>query len=342
MTTFRAVRSDRVGQLAALTSAELPKLAAGEVDVAVSLSALSRADALTATGGPSPPARPIVPGCTFVGTVVDSRYHRWHEGDAVLATGHGLGIDHPGGWAERARLPGDWLTAIPDGLTAAEAVAIGTPGLAAMLAVVAIEDQGVPPESGPVLVTGATGGLGSLAVVALAAFGYEVIAGTRRPESAGYLRSIGAHDVNTLLPGSRDSSGLEMWAAVIDVLGGLDFSALVAGTRRRGAVISAGTVTGEIAKLPLLPLARGSIAVLGINARQSGPARLADAWARWSEALNDGGMREHLARAVSIATLDEAVSASRALLAGEHRGRILIRVGQAGQLQADRLNGQMH
>jgi acrylyl-CoA reductase (NADPH) len=317
--SFRAIRSDRVGTLARLITMSGGDLPSDEVEIAITATALSREEALVALGLDAPAApRPLVPGGDLAGLVLRSASRRWRRGDAVVAGGGGLGRDRDGGWAERARLPAALLLDLPPHLSDIEAMAIGTPGLAAMRAAEALEEHGVLPESGRLLVTGAGGGLGALAVVALAALGYRAAAVTRRPELAGWLAGLGAAEV--LQPDALRAADAR-WAGAIDVLGGATLGALLAGTGRGGVVAALGEVEGDRLATSLMPFTRRGVTLLGVDMRTATPARRAAAWQRWAEC---GTAR--LGALATVLPLDAAPDAASDLLAGRLRGRVVLRV----------------
>lgn len=224
MSTFKAVRIDKVegGTKAAFVDFDEKDLMAGDVDVRVSYSTVNYKDELAVTGK-SPVVRrfPMIPGIDFAGTVKASRHPEFKPGDKVVLNGWGVGETHLGGYAQRARVSGDWLIGLPAGLSAAEAMAIGTAGYTAMLALMAIERHGVRPEHGPALVTGASGGVGSVAIALLAKAGWHVIAMTGRPQEASYLKELGAAEIidrGELAEGGKPLMA-ERWAAGIDSVG---------------------------------------------------------------------------------------------------------------------------
>jgi len=324
MTCFRAIRlppAGKDGVQAELVEMPEADLGSGDVDVAVTFSAVDRADALAACGQLPRPAG-LVLGCSLAGLVVRSSHPRWREGDLVIATGHGLGLTQHGGWAERACLPGDWLMPQPDGLTSFQAMTVGSAGLAAMQAALALDYHGVLPEAGPVLVTGATGGVGSLAIIALAAFGFEVTAATGRPEYAGYLRTLGASGVI-----ERQSLTLlrelatERWGAAVDCLGGEVLATLLGTTRRGGAVAAVGDVAGRQLTTELVPFTQRAVALLGIDMLYASRSRREEAWHCWGEHAGD-----KLDLLASTISLEETLIAANAVLSGRSHGRTLIQL----------------
>ena len=239
MSTFKAVRIDKVegGTKAAFVDFDEKDLMAGDVDVRVSYSTVNYKDGLALTGK-SPVVRrfPMIPGIDFAGTVEASRHPEFKPGDKVVLNGWGVGETHLGGYAQRARVSGDWLIALPAGFSEAEAMAIGTAGYTAMLALMALERHGARPEQGPALVTGASGGVGSVAIALLAKAGWHVIASTGRPQEAPYLKELGAAEIidRGELAGSGKPLMAERWAAGIDSVGSRTLANALAHTKVEG------------------------------------------------------------------------------------------------------------
>ena len=236
MATFKAIRIDKAdkGTTAALTQFDEAELMDGDVTVRVAWSTLNYKDGLALTGK-APVVRrfPMIAGIDFAGTVEQSSHPAWKVGDEVICTGWGMGETHLGAYAEKARVKGDWLVGLPDGLSAREAMAIGTAGFTAMLSVLALEKQGVVPESGPVVVTGAAGGVGSVATSVLAKLGYHVIASTGRAAEAEYLRHLGAAEVidRNELSGAVKPLAKERWAGGVDSVGSTTLANVLSMTR---------------------------------------------------------------------------------------------------------------
>lgn len=324
MTTFRAVVRCRGGQTGGLTSLVLlsdDDLMPGDVDVVISFSTLCRHDALLACGESKlGTRRPLILGSDLAGVVSRSAHPRWREGDAVIATGRGLGQCHHGGWAERARVPGEWLQPQPDGLTPHQAMTIGSSGLAAMQAALALEYHGLLPELGPVAVTGATGAVGASSLLALTCLGFSATAVTGRVWLDTYLRSLGAVDVMETSALKRFAHlGPEHWAGAIDVLGGSVLSALLATVRRGGAVVSCGGVACDRTATSLAPFNQRSVALLGVDALYASRSRHSEAWERWAEC--DGGK---LALLGNVIGLDQVLIASDDRLGRRSRGTTVI------------------
>ena len=239
MGTFKAIRIDKAdkGTTATLTQFDEAELMDGDVTVKVEWSTLNYKDGLALTGK-APVVRrfPMIAGIDFAGTVEQSSHPQWKPGDAVICTGWGMGETHLGAYAEKARVKGDWLVGLPPGLSARDAMAIGTAGFTAMLAVLALEKHGLTPASGPVVVTGAAGGVGSVATAVLAKLGYHVIASTGRLAEADYLKSLGAAEIidRNELSGPAKPLAKERWAGGIDSVGSNTLANLLSMTRYGG------------------------------------------------------------------------------------------------------------
>jgi len=306
----------------AITESQLP---AGDVSIDVAYSTLNFKDGLAITGkGPVVRSFPMVPGIDLVGTVTNSDNERFQAGDQVLLNGFGVGEKHWGGLAEKARLKSDWLIKLPAGLSAKQAMAIGTAGYTAMLSVIALERHGITPEKGDVLVTGANGGVGSFAITLLAKLGYRVIASTGRPEEADYLTALGATEIidrNTLSEPGRPMVK-ERWAAAVDSVGSHTLTNVCAGLKYGGVVTACGLAQGMDFPASVAPFILRGITLAGIDSVMRPLADREEAWARLAELLTDGDF-------TSIGTeisLDEAVATAHDLMAGKVRGRIIVDV----------------
>jgi acrylyl-CoA reductase (NADPH) len=318
---FRALRVSGTGAPAIVETVEGWPEAAGRVVVGVACSALSRTDAIAINGVIS-----VLPGTQLgqdlAGTVITSDHPRWRRGDAVIATGRRSTPEFIGGLAEQASVEGDDLISLPPDFTPAEAMAVGTPGLAAALAVELLEGLAVTPERGPVFVTGSSGGLGSLAVALLASVGYRVSAITSRPAHQDYLLSLGAFEVISVPNSSTRNGKSPCWAGGIDVIGGALLATLLAETRPMGAVVSCGALAGDIPNLSLAPFTNDGVCLLGCDAVGLGRAARSDLWERLARDLDRG----KLAHLFTWVALDAAVWAASELLAGRVRGRIVVQV----------------
>ncbi len=271
-------------RLAELDDADLP---GGAVTVDVAYSSLNYKDALGITGS-APIARsfPMVAGIDLAGTVSASDDAAFAPGDAVLATGFGIGERHWGGLAQRARLEAGWVVPVPDPLDARRAMAVGTAGFTAMLCVLALEDRAVAPGDGPVLVTGAAGGVGSVAVALLAAIGHEVIASTGRQEEADYLRGLGATEILDRAELSEPGKALakERWTAAVDTVGGQTLANVCAGTRYGGTVAACGNAGGMKLPATVAPFILRAVALIGVDSVQCPLPRRLEAWRRLARA----------------------------------------------------------
>lgn len=325
--TFKAlvVEKDAEGTTHAavktLTEANLPS---GEVLVRVEYSTVNYKDGLClGSGGGLVRTYPHVPGIDFVGTVEASDDARYTPGDKVVLTGWRVGEAHWGGYAQKARVKADWLVPLPEGLTARAAMAVGTAGLTAMLAILALEAHGLKPGQGPVLVTGAAGGVGSAAVAMLAKLGHEVAAVTGRPETETYLRDLGAtrivarEEINETVKRPLEA---ETWAACIDAVGGA-MLARVLGQMKYGASVAAVGLAGG-ASLPatVIPFLLRGVNLLGIDSVMQPFANRQAAWAR---VATDMPINK-LEAMITMATLDDLPRLGREILAGQIKGRTVI------------------
>ena len=309
-------------EMRTLAESDLP---AGEVLIDVSYSTLNYKDALAITKG-APVVRqfPIVPGIDLAGTVRESTAEGGQSGDAVLVNGHGLGEQHWGGLAQLARVPGAFITPIPAGLTARDAMAIGTAGYTAALCLLALERGGLTPDRGEVLVTGATGGVGSIAIALLAAGGYRVTASTGRMADEAYLKSLGAEAVIDRAELASPGKPLqkERWAAAIDCVGGTTLANVCASLRYRGLVAACGLAQGLDFPATVAPFILRGVTLYGIDSVRAPQAERNAAWQRLARDLDRQKLRE-------IATeipLPNAIAAAHDLLAGKIRGRVVVNV----------------
>jgi len=311
--------------LQALDDTLLGPEADGDVTVQVAWSTLNYKDALALTGqAPIVRRFPLVPGIDFAGTVLRSRHPAWQVGDAVILNGWGVGENHHGGLATQARVPGDWLVALPAGLDARQAMAIGTAGYTAMLCLLALERHGLRPGDGEVLVTGASGGVGSVAIALLAGLGYTVVAATGRPAEAPYLQALGAASTieRSVLSTPGKPLGKERWAAVIDAVGSHTLANACATTRANGAVAACGLAGGMDLPASVAPFILRGVTLYGINSVTVPLALRQQAWQRLARDL-DPARLESMVRTIPLA---EAIATSSALLAGTVRGRVVVDV----------------
>ena len=314
---------------AAVTDLDETQLPAGEVLVQVSHSTLNYKDGLAITGK-APVVRqwPMVPGIDFAGTVLESTDARYAPGAAVLLNGWGVGETHWGGLAQKARVKADWLLPLPAGMTAARAMAIGTAGYTAMLCLMALERQGVTPDRGPVLVTGANGGVGSIAIALLARVGFTVHASTGRLHEAEHLKALGASELidrATLnVPGKPLQK--ERWAAAIDSVGSHTLANVCASLQYGGVVAACGLAQGMDFPATMAPFILRGVTLAGVDSVMAPQARRAEAWARLATELPAELLRsntEHIA-------LADAPAVAERLLAGQVRGRVVVDLPAAG------------
>ena len=265
---------------------------------------------------------PMVPGIDFAGIVEDSSDPAFKKGDAVLLNGWGTGETHLGAYADFSRVKGDWLIRLPDGLNAAEAMAIGTAGYTAMLAVMALEHFGVTPERGPAIVTGAAGGVGSVAIALLAKAGWHVIASTGRVAEADYLKSLGAAEIidRAELSGPAKPLAKERWAAGIDSVGSHTLANLLAGTRYGGAIAACGLAQGMDLPTSVAPFILRGIALLGVDSVMCPRAKRVEAWTRLAHELD----RKALAAMTHVIGFDDIRKAAADIMAGQIRGRVVV------------------
>lgn len=306
-----------------LDNAALPE---GDVTVRVAWSTLNYKDGLAITGK-SPVVRkfPMVPGIDFAGTVEASADPRFPVGSQVVLNGWGVGEVHWGGLAQRARVPGKWLIPLQAPFTPRQAMGIGTAGYTAALCVLALERHGVTPAQGPVVVTGAAGGVGSVAVAMLAKLGYEVAAVTGRPQEADFLTGLGARHIIDRAELAKPGKPLEKerWAGAVDVAGGQLLANVCAAMRYRGVVTACGLAAGMAWPASVAPFILRGVTLAGIDSVMAPtPDRLA-AWQRLATDL-DVALLERLLRDI---TLDDAVAVAADLLAGQVRGRVVVRLG---------------
>ncbi len=327
MTTFTALMLTQAGNGtdAALVTLDERELPAGDVDVRVEYSSLNFKDALAITGRGAIVKRwPLVPGIDLAGVVERSAHPGWQPGDRVVVNGWGLGETHWGGLAQRARLNGDWLLALPAAYDSRQAMAVGTAGYTAALCVMALQKHGLAPGGGPVLVTGASGGVGSVAVVLLAGLGFEVAASTGRPEQAAYLRDLGATAIveraSMAAPGKPLQS--ERWAGVVDTVGSHTLANACAATRWNGAVAACGLAQGADLPASVLPFILRGITLYGINCVFTPNPTRTQAWALLAEHLS----ATKLAEMTFEIGLSQAIRASADLLDGRLHGRTVVAV----------------
>lgn len=298
----------------------------GEVTVRVTHSGVNYKDGLAVTGlAPVVRRWPMVPGIDMAGVVEASTDPRWKPGDAVILDGWGTGETHLGGWAERARVKADWLLPQPAGFTPAQAMAIGTAGYTAMLAVLALEAHGLTPAHGKVAVTGAAGGVGSVATALLARRGWHVVASTGRSAEADYLRGLGAAEVidRAVLATPGRPLQKERWVAAVDAVGSHTLANLLATCSYGGAVAACGLAAGMDLPTSVAPFILRGVALLGIESVYAPLAKRQHAWARLAEDLDPA----LLAKVTTEIGLDDAIETAGRVVEGKVRGRVVVKLG---------------
>lgn len=307
------------------TELGLADLMDGDVVVRISHTTINYKDGLALTGtAPIIRKWPLIPGIDFAGTVLQSSHPEFQAGDKVVLNGWGVGETHHGGYSQVARLKGDWLVKLPSAFTPAQAMAIGTAGYTAMLAVIALEAHDVRPASGPVLVTGAAGGVGSVAVAVLGKLGYHVIASTGRPEEEAFLKDLGAKEIiaRSELSGPARPLGKERWAGAVDVAGSTTLANAIAQTRLNGCVAACGLAQGMDLPGSVAPFILRGVTLAGIDSVMASKVRREAAWARLASDLDRGKL--------DALTVTRPVGDVQALapeiLAGKVRGRIVLEV----------------
>jgi acrylyl-CoA reductase (NADPH) len=327
LATFKAIRIEKAdkGTTATLTQFDETELMDGDVTVHVEWSTLNYKDGLALTGK-APVVRrfPMIPGIDFAGTVEQSSHPAWKAGDRVICTGWGMGETHLGAYAEKARVKGDWLVRLPDGLTAREAMAIGTAGFTAMLAVMALEKHGLTPSSGPMVVTGAAGGVGSVATAVLSKLGYHVIASTGRMSEADYLKKLGAAEVidRNELSGPPKALGKERWAGGVDSVGSTTLANLLSMTKYGGAISACGLAAGMDLPSSVAPFILRGVCLLGIDSVMCPLPARKTAWNRLASDLD----RTKLAEITHEIGLDQVIDMGPKILAGQVRGRVVVKI----------------
>ena len=298
----------------------------GDVDIDVTHSTINYKDGLAITGkGPIVRRFPMIPGVDFAGRVTRSTHGDFAPGDLVVAGGCGLGEAHFGGFAQKARVSGDWLVPLPPGLSPAQAMAIGTAGLTAMLCVLALERFGMTPDRGTMVVTGASGGVGSVAVALLARLGWRVAAVTGRPEEAEYLKSLGAQEIidraELAEPGKPLQS--QRFAAGVDTVGSVTLANVLARTQFDGAVAACGNARGMDLPASVAPFILRGVTLLGVEAVRPRLALRREAWARLARDLD----KEALSRMSETIPFSETLERAKKIVEGRVRGRIVVAIG---------------
>ena len=328
MAAFKAIVIEKAdgGTKVALADFDEANLMDGDVTVRVEYSTLNYKDGLAITGK-APVVRrfPMIAGIDFAGTVENSTHPAWKPGDKVILNGWGCGETHLGAYAEKARVKGDWLVPLPKTMSAREAMAIGTAGYTAMLAVMALERHGLNAASGPIAVTGAAGGVGSVAIAILAKRGFTVDAVTGRPQEADYLKALGASEIfeRKELAGPAKPLAKERWAGGIDAVGSTTLANLLSMTRYGGAVAACGLAGGMDLPGSVAPFILRGVCLYGIDSVMCPVERRREAWNR----LESGLDRQKLATMTREIDLSDVVGVAPEILSAQVRGRIVVKVG---------------
>ena len=298
----------------------------GDVTVRVSHSTLNYKDGLALTGR-APVVRrfPMVPGIDFAGVVETSSHPDWKPGDAVILNGWGTGETHLGAYAQKSRVRGDWLVPLPKGMTPAQAMTIGTAGYTAMLSVLALERFGAAPSQGPIVVTGAAGGVGSVATAILARLGWHVIASTGRLEESDYLKGLGAGEIidRNELSGPAKPLAKERWAAAVDAVGSHTLANVLSMTKYGGAVAACGLAQGMDLPSSVAPFILRSVSLLGIDSVMAPKARRLAAWERLARDLD----HRKLEAITTTIPLERVFDLGLAIIDGKVRGRVVVEIG---------------
>jgi acrylyl-CoA reductase (NADPH) len=324
--TFKAIqvsRDEEKKQSVNVVELTNDDLMEGDVTIAVEATTVNYKDGLAITGK-SPVIRhwPMVPGIDLVGTVLDSASSEFSEGDKVLLNGFGVGEAHWGGYAERARLKSDWLIALPSGIDPKQAMGVGTAGYTAMLCVMALERYGLTPSSGPIIVTGANGGVGSVAISILSKLGYHVIASTGRVDESGFLKELGANEIidRAELSEAGRPLGKERWAGGVDAVGSHTLANLLAQTNYGGAVAACGLAQGFDLPATVMPFILRGVALLGVDSVMASKELRKEAWGRIATDLD----MSKLAALTTEIGFDDIIQTATDIVDGKVRGRVIV------------------
>ncbi len=325
MSTFKAIlvsRDEEKKQSVEVTNLNDSDLMEGDVTVAVEATTVNYKDGLAITGK-SPVIRhwPMVPGIDFTGKVLGSSHKDFNEGDDVILNGFGVGETHWGAYAQKARVNGDWLIKRPSGVSAKQAMSIGTAGYTAMLCVMALQSHDITPERGPIIVTGANGGVGSVAISLLSKLGYEVIASTGRMEESEFLKNLGANEIidrNELSEAGRPL-GKERWAGGVDAVGSHTLANVLAQTKYGGAVAACGLAQGFDLPTSVMPFILRGVSLLGIDSVMAPKMVREEAWSRLASDL-DMTKLENLTTEIGF---DDLISTATDIVDGKIRGRVV-------------------
>jgi acrylyl-CoA reductase (NADPH) len=328
MSSFKGLQLTKgdKGTVAAWTDLTDADLMDGDVTVRVSHSTLNYKDGLAVTGK-APVVRrwPMIPGIDFAGTVEASSNPAYKPGDGVILNGWGTGETHLGGYAQKARVKGDWLVPLPSAFTPAQAMAIGTAGYTAMLCVMALERNGITPDRGPVVVTGAAGGVGSVAIAILAKLGYTVIASTGRAAEADYLKSLGASEIidRAELSGTPRPLNKERWAGAVDTVGSTTLANVISMTKYDGCVAACGLAQGMDLPGSVAPFILRGVTLAGVDSVMAPRARRLEAWSRLARDLDTSKLD-----AMTVTRpIADVTTLAPAILEGKVRGRLVFEIG---------------
>ena len=328
MPTFKAIVIDKsaAGQSVGLKDFDEKDMMEGDVTFRPEWSTVNYKDGLAVTGK-APVVRrfPMIAGIDGAGTVEASSHPDWKPGDKVVLNGWGCGETHLGCYAQKARVKGDWLVPLPDGMSARDAMAVGTAGYTAMLAVMALEHHGLTPDRGPVVVTGASGGVGSVAIALLGRLGYHVVASTGRPQETPYLRDLGAAEVidRAELTATPRPLAKERWAGGIDSVGSGTLANMLSMTRYGGAVAACGLAGGMDLPASVAPFILRGVALVGVDSVMCPQKTRREAWRRLGTELD----RQKLAQISGEVDLSGVIEAGRRILEGQVRGRLVVKIG---------------
>ena len=326
--TFRALRAHKTdaGQEVRFEDLTLDDLGDGDVVVRVEATTVNFKDGLALTGkSPIIRAWPLVPGIDFAGVVESSQSPEFKAGDHVVLNGWGVGESHNGGFAQKARVKADWLVKLPDGLSSAQAMAVGTAGYTAMLSVLRLEQLGVTPDKGEVLVTGAAGGVGSVAIAVLSKLGYQVVASSRRKETEGdYLRGLGAADVIDAadFQGPARPLARERWAGAVDAVGSHTLANVLSQTKYGGVVTACGLAQGMDLPASVAPFILRGVTLAGIDSVMRPKPDRVEAWGRLARDLD----LSKLDAMTTHAKLDDLPRLGAEIVEGKIRGRVVVEV----------------
>jgi acrylyl-CoA reductase (NADPH) len=325
MDTFRALQvvQDGGAQKVQFVTLNDTDLMDGDVTVDVEHSSVNYKDGLAVTGkAPIIRSFPLIPGVDFAGTVRTSSHQNWKPGDKVILGGWGVGESHNGGFSQRARVKGDWLVRVPDGFTTADSMAVGVAGYTSMLCVMALEEQGITPDRGEIIVTGAAGGVGTVAIALLSKLGYTVVASTGRPEEEAFLKGLGAATVINRSEFNTPVKPLAKirWAGAVDSVGSVTLANIISQIQNEGAVAACGLAQGMDLPTSVAPFILRGVRLIGINSVTTPLPRRNQAWAR---IVRDLDMKK-LRTLTSHVKLDDVPRIAADIIAGRIRGRVVV------------------